>query len=100
MKALRLCICIFFSLVMLTACGGGGGGNTGNSSGHSAGIRIPSCLSDSGIDLFAAQGDQVLGLTWNNIGGADFSGGYRVRYGTESGSYPDQIDVPCATIDC
>jgi hypothetical protein len=73
----------------------GGGGE-----GRPAGTRVPGCLSDDGIDLFAAEGDQVLGLTWNNIAAADFSGGYRVRYGTASGEYGEEVLVECATIDC
>ena len=39
--------------------------------------RIPSCLAEDGIDLFAAEADEVLGITWNNLGESDAEGGYR-----------------------
>lgn len=44
--------------------------------------RIPSCVADSGIDLFAVEGDSVISLSWNNNTGTAARGGYRIRYGT------------------
>lgn len=80
---------------MLTSCpGGGGGGGNGNGGGTGGGQegtgegervegggRIPSCLDDDGIDFFMAEGDEVLSLSWNNVGRWDHAGGYRVRFG-------------------
>jgi hypothetical protein len=53
-----------------------------------------------GIDLFAAEADSALGLTWNNNAGADYAGGYRIRHGASAGEYGEEVAVGCMTRDC
>ena len=64
------------------------------------GGRIPSCLSDGGIDMFAAEGDEVLGLSWNNVGGWDSSGGYRIRFGITEDDLADEMVINCTDFEC
>lgn len=62
--------------------------------------RVPRCLDEDGIDLFAAEGDEVLGITWNNLGEADASGGYRVRYGTSPDGMAQEVISDCTDFEC
>jgi hypothetical protein len=67
------------------------------------GGRIPRCLAEDGLDLFAAEGDEVLGITWNNLAESDSEGGYRVRYGTsvdEVDELSDEMLSPCTDFEC
>ncbi len=90
--------------LMTANCPGPGGtdGDKDNQNGQrdDPGGRIPGCFSDDGIDLFAAEGDEVLGLAWNNIGESDASGGYRVRFGVDSEDFSDSVVVDCTDLEC
>ncbi|MEW5854534.1 MAG: sialidase family protein [Myxococcota bacterium] len=64
------------------------------------GGRIPGCLDDDGIDLFAVEGDTVLALSWNNHTGQPATGGYRIIFGAPPSIDPDEVVVPCTTDVC
>jgi hypothetical protein len=98
----------FTALVLvLAACKSPGAADTGEEDDDDVGDtldppdgRIPGCQEDMGIDLFAAEADGALGLTWNNNVGADFGGGYRVRLGAATGEYGEETAVACDQRDC
>lgn len=105
--SMRLPALSFVLLLMLNLSGCGGGGGGGNpvidDTRDIDDPLINGCLSDTGIDLFAAEADGVLGLTWNNNGDFDFSGGYQIHYGTASEVYStteDAVTVACTTKNC
>ena len=74
------------------------GSGTGNQ--RTDGGRIPGCLSDGGIDMFAAEGDEVLGLSWNNLGGWDSAGGYRLRLGFTDQDLSNEMVIACTDLEC
>lgn len=96
-RVCRVVLLVPFAVAVLV---GGCRGKKGGSDDRTAGGRIPGCTTENGIDLFAAEADQVLGLSWTNVGGWDHAGGYRVRWGTAEGSHPDSIDVACPDAYC
>ena len=67
---------------------------------RTGGGRIPNCLSDGGIDLFAAEGDEVLGVSWNNQGEWDASGGYQLRFGIAEDALSSEVIVDCTDMEC
>ena len=74
--ASRLARSLFLVLAVLAASGCRSvSSGSGDGDDRSDGGRIPSCLDEDGIDLFAAEADEVLGITWNNIGESDAEGG-------------------------
>lgn len=92
-------ILLLLTSLMLGACGGG------SSSGNSNPITDPDivtvgCVDNDGLDLFVAEAAQALALSWNNQGGFDASGGYRVRFGFRSEDYSASITVACTALDC
>jgi len=62
--------------------------------------RIPSCLADSGIDLFAVESDSVIGLSWNNNSMLSATGGYTISYGTTPEQLYVQDTIPCIENSC
>ncbi len=91
-------------LVIFAAIGVSGCRNVSSGSGdgddRSDGGRIPSCLDEDGIDLFAAEADEVLGITWNNLGESDAEGGYRVRFGSSAENLSDEVLSDCTDLEC
>jgi hypothetical protein len=56
--------------------------------------RIPSCIDSEGIDVFAVEASQSLSVSWNVNADLDFSGGFRVSYGSATGSYSGEVAAP------
>ena len=80
-----------------TTCPGGflcrpsGGDNVCEPEGTAG--RIPSCLDPSGLDVFAAEADNALSVSWKVNGMIDFSGGFDVLYGTSAATLDQKITV-------
>ena len=92
---------LFLIFVVVAASGcRGGSSSSGAGDDRSDGGRIPSCLDEDGIDLFAAEADEVLGITWNNLGESDAAGGYRVRFGTSADAVSDEVLSDCTDLAC
>jgi hypothetical protein len=91
-------------ILALTSCNRPGpvddGGDVGDTNDPPTDGRIPGCEDDMGIDLFAAEADSALGLTWNNNIGAVFDGGYKVRFGAATGEYGEEVAVACPERGC
>ncbi len=49
--------------------------------------RIPSCMDPKGLDVYAAEADGALSVSWKVNGAFDVAGGFEVRYGTATGVY-------------
>jgi hypothetical protein len=52
--------------------------------------RIPSCTDPDGLDVFAAEANGALSVSWKVNGAIDISGGFEVRYGVATGA-KDQV---------
>lgn len=85
------------AFLLLAACGGGGGSAPPITDPD---VQTVGCTDNSGLDLFAAETVEALGLSWNNQAAFDASGGYRVRYGTVSEIYNAEKSVDCTSLDC
>lgn len=99
--------CVAAALALLAGSALKGCGSTTSGSGtagpvdqRSDGGRIPGCLSDGGIDMFAAEGDEVLGLSWNNLGGWDSGGGYRLLFGFTDDDRSNEMVIECSDLEC
>lgn len=90
---------VIFAAIAISGCRSVSTGS-GSADDRSDGGRIPSCLAEDGIDLFAAEGDEVLGITWNNLGESDAEGGYRVRFGTSVEDLSDEVLSDCSDLEC
>ena len=88
------------SVLLLAGCGSGGGGGDEPPL-DDPDVQTIGCTDSTSMDLFAAETNSALGLSWNNHANFNADGGYRVRYGTATGTYT--VDVPvagCTTLDC
>ncbi|WP_434041342.1 MULTISPECIES: hypothetical protein [Sorangium] len=65
--------------------------------------RVPSCLNADGLDVFAAEADGALSVSWKVNGAIDSTEGFEVRYGSAAGDYNQAVtvgsEVRRATID-
>ncbi|WP_437814944.1 sialidase family protein [Sorangium sp. So ce1078] len=55
--------------------------------------RIPSCLDPNGLDVFAAEADSALSVSWKVNGALDSTAGFEVRYGSAAGDYTQAVTV-------
>ncbi|UQA57210.1 sialidase family protein [Polyangium aurulentum] len=55
--------------------------------------RIPSCQDPNGLDVYAAEADGALSVSWKVNGNLDAAGGFEVRYGTASGTHDQTLKV-------
>lgn len=54
---------------------------------------LPSCLDPEGMDVFAAEANGALAVSWKVNGDFDHSGGFRVRWGAASGEPTESMEV-------
>ncbi len=55
--------------------------------------RIPSCLDSAGLDVFAAEADSALSVSWKVNGSIDSTKGFEVRYGLAPGAHDKNVTV-------
>lgn len=89
--------------LLLTGCDSGDDGGGGSSEPSLTEPNVPtvSCIDNTGMDLFAAETNAALGLSWNNHANFNADGGYLVRYGTVTETYTVEIAVAsCTALNC
>ncbi|MEN8244499.1 MAG: hypothetical protein ABFS43_06315 [Thermodesulfobacteriota bacterium] len=92
-------ILLIFSIA-IAGCGGSSSGGNNSNPVTDPDVQTIGCTDNFGLDLFAAETDSALGLSWNNQGEFDASGGYQVRYGTVAEAYGVEETVDCTNLDC
>ena len=90
------------SLLLLAGCDSGGGGSAPPPPLNDPDVQTIGCTDSEGMDLFAAESNAALGLSWNNHANFNAAAGYQIRYGTATGNYASGT-VPvagCTALDC